>query len=154
MKKFLALPLFTVAPALVALTPYAQASSSNDMSNGADHKTACIEGTFEARGYHDTVARYGFRLRKKANGSVLFQSKLKNPNDPFESDQKQSKVYEQFTSDVLKLKQVAGIRSSYAVFRSQDERLEIMIEDSTDDPRVRLNYFGFEVEGTHIRKCK
>lgn len=147
MQKFLAITLFTVAPALVGLNTHAQASSYND-------KAACIEGTFEVRGYHDTVARYAFRLRKKANGSVVFQSKVKNPNDPFASDQRQSKVRQQFTNDVLKLKRVAGVRGPDDVFRSQDERFEIKVEDPADEPRVNLNYFGFEVEGAHIRKCK
>jgi hypothetical protein len=147
MKKFLAITLFAVAPALLGLNTHAQASSSSD-------KGACIEGNFEVRGYHDTIARYAFRLRKKANGAVVFQSKVKNPNDPFASDQKQSKVHQQFTNDVLKLKRVEGVRCPCDVFRSQDERFEIKIEDPMDNPRVNLNYFGFEVEGTHIRKCK
>jgi hypothetical protein len=157
MKKLLAIVVFTaftVAPALVGLDTRAQASSSDDISNGADKKASCVEGAFEVRGYHDTVARYVFRLRKKANGSVVFQSKIKNPDDQFSSDQKQSKVRQQFTNDVLKLKRVSGGRGHYHVFRSQDERFEIKIEEPTDSPRVNLNYFGFEVEGTRIRKCK
>jgi hypothetical protein len=147
MKKFLAITLLAVAPAFVGLNTHAQASN-------LDSKAVCIEGTFEVRGYHDTIARYAFRLRKKANGSVVFQSKIKNPNDPFASDQGQSRVRQQFSNDVLNLKRVAGGRGSYDVFRSQDERFEIKIENPTDDPRVNLNYFGFEVEGAHIRKCK
>jgi hypothetical protein len=154
MKKFLAITLFTLASAVVGHGTQAQASGFDDMSFGPDNKSACVEGTFEARGYHDTVARYAFRVRKKANGSVVFQSKLKNPNDSFASDQGQSKVRKQFSNDVLKLKRVAGVRCPCDVFQSQDERFQIKIEDLMDKPRVNLNYFGFEVEGTRIRKCK